>query len=53
MEVKKVEKNNQQTTETTNNEEIMNRVNQTYEQISQDVKEMINGNEGESNNQYS
>ena len=36
-----------------NQEEIMNRVNQTFDKISQDVKEMINSNETESENQYS
>ncbi|MEH7418782.1 hypothetical protein V7266_26455 [Neobacillus drentensis] len=48
-----MEKNNEQTTGTTNNEEIMNRVNQTFDKISQDVKEMINNNDTESDNQYS
>ncbi|MEH7095669.1 hypothetical protein [Neobacillus vireti] len=48
-----MEKNNQPNTGTTDNEEIMNRVNQTFEKISQDVKDMINSNETESENQYS
>ncbi|MCM3727583.1 hypothetical protein M3226_18055 [Neobacillus cucumis] len=48
-----MEKNNEQYTGTTNNEEIMNRVNQTFDKISQDVKEMINSNDAESDNQYS
>jgi hypothetical protein len=48
-----MEKNNDQVTGTTNNEEIMDRVNQTFDKITQDVKEMINSNETESDNQYS
>jgi len=48
-----MEKNNDQVTGTTNNEENMDRVNQTFDKISQDVKEMINSNETESDNQYS
>ncbi|TWD91576.1 hypothetical protein FB550_12117 [Neobacillus bataviensis] len=49
-----MEKNNDQNTVTTNNEEIMDRVNQTFDKISQDVKEMINSNDADSdNNQYS
>ena len=48
-----MEKNNQPYTATTDNEEILNRVNQTFDKISQDVKEMINSNETESDNQYS
>ncbi|MEH7121509.1 hypothetical protein V7128_29585 [Neobacillus vireti] len=48
-----MEKINQPKTGSTDNEEIMNRVNQTFEKISQDVKEMINSNETESENQYS
>ena len=45
-----MEKNNDQVTGTTNNEENMDRVNQTFDKISQDVKEMINSNEAESDN---
>ena len=49
-----MEKNNNQSTETTNNEEIMNRVNQTFDKISQDVRDMINSNDTEVNdNQFS
>ncbi|MDR4947404.1 hypothetical protein [Neobacillus cucumis] len=51
-----MEKDYNQTNETTNNEEILNRVNQTFEKISQDVKDMINSNDNtsaESDNQYS
>ncbi|WP_176541450.1 MULTISPECIES: hypothetical protein [unclassified Bacillus (in: firmicutes)] len=48
-----MEKNNDQNTVTTNNEEIMDRVNQTFDKISQDVKEMINSNDADSDNQYS
>ena len=48
-----MEKNNDQVTGTTNNEEIMDRVNQTFDKITQDVKKMINSNETESDNQYS
>ena len=48
-----MEKNNDQVTGTTDNEEIMNRVNQTFDKISQDVKEMINSNEADNDNQYS
>jgi len=48
-----MEKNNEQYTGTTNNEEIMDRVNQTFDKISQDVKEMINSNDADSDNQYS
>ncbi|ULT54643.1 hypothetical protein L1999_15910 [Neobacillus drentensis] len=48
-----MEKNNQPNTGTTDNEEILNRVNQTFDKISQDVKEMINSNETESENHYS
>ncbi|WP_160726072.1 hypothetical protein [Bacillus sp. USDA818B3_A] len=44
-----MEKNNNQSTETTNNEEIMNRVNQTFDKISQDVRDMINTNDTEGN----
>lgn len=53
MEVNRMEKNNDQNTVTTNNEEIMDRVNQTFDKISQDVKEMINSNDADSDNQYS
>lgn len=48
-----MEKNNQPNMGTTDNEEILNRVNQTFDKISQDVKKMINSNETESENQYS
>ena len=48
-----MEKNNEQVTGTTDNEEIMHRVNQTFDKISQDVKEMINSNEADNDNQYS
>jgi len=48
-----MEKNNEQYSGTTNNEEIMDRVNQTFDKISQDVKEMINSNDADSDNQYS
>ncbi|MGZ4161147.1 MAG: hypothetical protein ACXVNF_10195 [Neobacillus sp.] len=34
-------------------EEIMNRVNQTFDKIAQDVKDMINQNDKETNDQYS
>jgi hypothetical protein len=39
----------------TNNEEIMNRVNQTFDKLAQDVKEMVqnNNDETDDNNQYS
>ena len=36
-----------------NNEKIMNRVNQTFDKISQDVKNMINNNDSSDNEQYS
>lgn len=36
-----------------NQEEIMNRVNQTFDKIAQDVKNMINNNDKENNDQYS
>ncbi|GHH99178.1 hypothetical protein [Neobacillus kokaensis] len=36
-----------------NNEEIMNRVNQTFDKISQDVKEMIQQNDQENDTPYS
>ncbi|MBM7653326.1 hypothetical protein [Neobacillus cucumis] len=49
-----MEKNKNDFSGTTNNEEIMNRVNQTFDKISQDVKDMINNNDAEENeNQYS
>ncbi|MCM3567796.1 hypothetical protein [Neobacillus mesonae] len=35
-----------------NNEDIMNRVNQTFDKISQDVKDMIQQND-QQDNQYS
>lgn len=52
MEVNKMEKDNKQNIEH-NNEEIMNRVNQTFDKISQDVKNMINNNDSSDNEQYS
>jgi len=36
-----------------NQEEIMNRVNQTFDKIAQDVKDMVNNNEKENTDQYS
>ena len=36
-----------------NQEEIMNRVNQTFDKIAQDVKDMVNYNEKENTDQYS
>lgn len=36
-----------------NNEDIMNRVNQTFDKISQDVKEMIQQNDQQDDNQFS
>lgn len=36
-----------------NNEEIMNRVNQTFDKLSQDVKNMINNNDSSHNEKYS
>ena len=36
-----------------NQEEIMNRVNQTFDKIAQDVKDMENNNEKENTDQYS
>lgn len=36
-----------------NQEEIMNRVNQTFDKLSQDIKDMITQNDPESNNQFS
>lgn len=46
-----MEKDNTQISENqakdTDNEAIMNRVNQTFDKISQDVKEMINENNNE------
>ena len=36
-----------------NNEEIMNRVNQTFDKITQDVKDMIQQNDQQDHNQYS
>jgi len=48
-----VKDNNQYTD--TDNEEILNRVNQTFDKINQDVKDMINKNESSTtdDNQYS
>ncbi len=34
------------------NDEIMNRVNQTFDQISQEVKEMVQSNDQASENEY-
>ncbi|WP_164745648.1 hypothetical protein [Neobacillus mesonae] len=34
-----------------NNEEIMNRVNQTFDKITQDVKDMIQQNDQQNDNQ--
>jgi hypothetical protein len=50
--VKKVEKENDLNNEVSQ-EEIMNRVNQTFDKIAQDVKDMINQNDKETNDQYS
>jgi len=47
-----MEKNNQQKVDN-NNEEIMNRVNQTFDKITQDVKDMINNNDSSESDQYS
>ncbi|WP_180960111.1 hypothetical protein [Neobacillus cucumis] len=41
---------------TTNNDDIMNRVNQTFDKIAQDVRQMIDSNDNETTdkgNQYS
>ncbi|MED4206500.1 hypothetical protein [Neobacillus mesonae] len=35
-----------------NNEEIMNRVNQTFDKITQDVKDMIQQNDQQNDNQF-
>lgn len=40
-------------TTTTNNEEIMNRVNETFDKIADDVKAMIKQNDASDNVQYS
>jgi hypothetical protein len=50
--VKKVVKENDLNNEVSQ-EEIMNRVNQTFDKIAQDVKDMINQNDKETNDQYS
>ncbi len=36
-----------------NNEEIMNRVNQTFDKIAQDVRNMIQQNDQQEDDQYS
>lgn len=36
-----------------NNDEIMNRVNQSFDKITQEVKNMINNNDQPDNNQFS
>lgn len=50
--MKKVVKENDLNNEVSQ-EEIMNRVNQTFDKIAQDVKDMINQNDKETNDQYS
>jgi len=53
MEVKEMKKEDNENT-VTNNEEIMNRVNQTFDKITEDVKDMINNSESSSDqDQYS
>lgn len=52
MEVKKMKKDFNDNNGT-NNEEIMNRVNQTFDKIAEDVKDMINNNDSSDQDQYS
>jgi actin-like ATPase involved in cell morphogenesis len=52
VEVKKLENiTNQNNTVDTNQEKVMNRVNQTFEQMVQDVRNMINENNQENSDQ--
>jgi actin-like ATPase involved in cell morphogenesis len=54
MEVKEMESmDNQNKPINTEQEQIMNRVNQTFEQMVQDVKNMIDENNQEKNDQFS
>jgi hypothetical protein len=54
MEVNEMENmTKQNNTSNTEQEQIMNRVNQTFEQMVQDVKNMIDENNQDKNNQMS
>lgn len=52
MEVNKMEKNNTQSTGI-DNEEIMNRVNEKFEKIAQEAKDMVNNNDQNDADEYS